>query len=206
MKKSLVAAGLAALVAVGSPAVAQATGAVTAEESTAGQARFSGEELFDAIYFGAGPAASSIPEVEEVLADADNTSPETEELRETLIAEVDAQDPEFFDQFQEELISGDHSRVSDAMDDGLNALGAAFEAEFPEEWNAADEVTPKACTAVLACVTTIVLAVNWGGGVNVAVVAVVYVEAVGPDSANAENELLHQQVIDRIANDLAVAA
>lgn len=92
------------------------------------------------------------------------------------------------------------------MDEGLNALGAAFEAEFPEEWNEAEEVTPKACTAVLACVTTIVVAVNWGGGVNVAVIAMVYVEAVGPNSADGESELLHQQVIDRIANDLAVAA
>lgn len=86
MKKPLIAAGLAALVAVGSPAVAQATGAVAAQEDTADQAQFSGEELFDAVYFGAGPAASSIPEIEEALADADNTDPETEELRETLIA------------------------------------------------------------------------------------------------------------------------
>lgn len=90
---------------------------------------FSGVELYRGIVFGDGPVAERIPTIRDHLQlEAQITEPEAlAEIRRQiteLIAAISEKEPGYFDAFAQEVLSGDHERISRAMGEGAKRARA----------------------------------------------------------------------------------
>ncbi len=80
---------------------------------------FSGEELFNGIFFGQGEVATLIPEISNQVNMADVlTTDELEEVanvRQDLTAALKVQNPNFFNEFKSAIQSGNHLRIQETL-------------------------------------------------------------------------------------------
>jgi len=90
----------------------------TAKVKAVAKAKFTGEEMFSAIFFGQGVAASSIAPYSVDLASYTTTDADKAGILETeskIIAALKVSDPTFFDTFQKQVSSGAPSQVNQAL-------------------------------------------------------------------------------------------
>lgn len=158
-----------------------------------------GREVFKGVHFAVGDVYDSVPELQGVYADVNTgaAAEEAEAFAEQVIDFIEEEAPGFFEEYETQLASGNPVVVEDAIESGDEQLRVALAALAP---GALTESSPAACTfGVLVCGLTIVVAVNYGAAVNIAVGAVVYLALWGPSktwSPFSENgSRLHRDIV-----------
>jgi SdpC family antimicrobial peptide len=162
-------------------------------------------DYFRALYFGMGPVADSIPLVRDAAASRNASSSQAAAAQDQLVATINANSPGFLEQFATEVTSGEHFRISEALNNGTEELRKAIEGTDPNAAAAMADPSPKgkACSVTLACAVTVAVAYNYVGGVNVAVAVMVYVKVAGPSGTETEDGLLERQVVQQAADNLS---
>lgn len=162
-------------------------------------------DYFRALYFGTGPVADSVPLVRDAAESRDASAPQAVAAQDQLVDTVNANSPGFLDQFATEVTSGDHFRISEALNGGTEELHKAIGSSDPTAAAAMATPSPKgkACAVTLACAVTVAVAYNYVGGVNVALAVMVYVKVAGPSSAEMEDGLLERQIVQQAADNLS---
>ncbi len=183
-------------------------GTLQASMPTPKRAGYDAETIFRGLFFGVGPVASLFPEIWEDAALAPaiakmRAMPETPALIDGIIARVDANDPELLARFASDVQSGDHVRVSKALEDAGAALQQAAHQETGIDPAGANLSGPSQQGAVAAVSVAVVAAV-----VVVAVVAaavLIYVAArhylYTPGGSPLENDVLVDMIATRLATN-----
>lgn len=132
--------------------------------------------------------------------------PEEERAWAEILPELEA-DGFDFAHFNSEVRSGNPMKVEAALTDGGQALADHLLERHDSV--AASDASPQACGPtfcvagiVLVAVSTVAAAINYAGGVNVAVYAAVWTWTVGPDASPGE-KLDFQNAVAEITTDLA---
>lgn len=97
--------------------------------------KFSGEEMFQGIFFAYGEFATMIPSLDKFAQAAKNYSVEdkrdVEKMVNKLCGLINEQNPMFFDQFERKISSKNHQEISSAIKDGAIAIYDNIEVVFP---------------------------------------------------------------------------
>lgn len=198
------------------------------DDATVQPRTFDGATLFEGIVLGAGPVAALFPEItdfqtdelsdverEELeawlanaeLADSDmpallaeyDADPEAKRMRARIIAQIDAEDPEFLDRFGAAMHSGDHVAILAALDDAfvrVRRATAPAESSAPNDLAAPLETKPGSMLwldtyGVAISFWAFIAAIFWWGG----------------DGADPEQgRLARERTAALIADRLAIAA
>jgi SdpC family antimicrobial peptide len=94
--------------------------------TTNAQNKYTGEELFRAVYFGQGNFAEQVAELQGMSIE--NFTSDAQEIREAnqfqdqIVAYIKTQKPDFFDQFSNALHSGNHVKVRNQLQNGKSTL------------------------------------------------------------------------------------
>ena len=92
--------------------------------------QFSGEDYFQAIYFGDGEAAKVIdhmPKTIDMLGDNDLRRDAIQQIEQEVIAEIKRQDADFFVGFQQAMETANHQKIDLAIKDGTQKYYSAIE-------------------------------------------------------------------------------
>lgn len=97
--------------------------------------KFSGEEMFQGIFFAYGDFAAAIPSLSKFVEASKDYSPEdrreVEKMIGTLKNLIKEQDATFFDRFKQRVDSRNHQEISSAIKDGAIAIYHNIDAVFP---------------------------------------------------------------------------
>lgn len=176
---------IAALVAMYGPfdRLAQADGAQREGKD------FTGEEIFRATFFGNGPAAELLPDMQAFRADAEKNEAydprEAEQVEHEVMATLESQDPEFFDTIRAAFTSGDPRTVSEAHGRASEAVLRAL-----HEYQGLDPKTLPEDSQIGAVTAVAVVAI----AVAVAVAVAVVVELVVAEEARMPYDDLYEMV------------
>lgn len=168
MKKKLTALTVAAACAVTAStasANAQPDGH-TIESTDRKLADLTGQELFEAFYFGAGTGVETLSEslqeksYDEFVANVEKQRPidETNRNVSAITAAVEEQEPDHFDEFQDRITSGDPFEFRDQLGATTEVLNHLQE-KADEQTSTPGQVKPDAAVPVWATA----LAVQWAG-------------------------------------------
>jgi SdpC family antimicrobial peptide len=193
---------------------------------------FTGEEVFEGVFFGAGPVAELVPELFEVdpnlLSDADRevarriladdrSTPEERakvrqeltrdeafvELKTSLFSWIHDVDPTFMERFGEAMQSGDHLEIDAMLDESVIVLGQVKDAHPEVMGDLTDEGRGQGW--VWPCIAVNLVAVlNGGLAVNVAAAVNGFWFWWGGGTDKEHNPLARERTVDLLAERLAV--
>lgn len=112
------------------------TGCVSEQDTSASvRSKFTGEEMFQGIFFAHGEFAAKIPSLNKFVQAARDYSEEDRQEVERMVGKlcntIKTQDPTFFDQFERRISSKNHQEISSAIKDGSIAIYNNIELIFP---------------------------------------------------------------------------
>lgn len=109
----------AALVSSGGPSFAAGFATQPVSASSAKATSYDGEAVFRGLFFGQGAVAAKFPQ----LADAQASPPaELNQSIDTLVTQMSATDPAFFDQFGAALTSGKRQRIAKGLESAQDLM------------------------------------------------------------------------------------
>lgn len=182
---------------------------VTAADSESSRSALSGASESELTYVGLMSGASVAEAGIKGYGHGESLKPEEERAWAQILQELHGAGFDF-DQFNSEVRSGNPMKVEAALTEGGQVL--ADHLLERHETVAASDASPQACGPtfcvagiVLVAVSTVAAAINYAGGVNVAVYAAVWTWTVGPDASPGE-KLDYQNAVAEITTDLAGGA
>ncbi|WP_460854499.1 hypothetical protein [Nocardiopsis coralliicola] len=160
--KGIVAASAALLVlpALSAPAQAEAP-----PVSVQNPQDYSGSDLYQAIFFGQGPAVEGlegiVPQSPDPEADA-----VAQHYRDIAVADIEETDPGYFDAFHAEVTSGDQLRVLDALSTAGDKAVVALQEEGIDLAAEVDSGNAEAECIFIVVVVAVAAAITVAGGAN----------------------------------------
>ena len=193
---------------------------------------FTGEQVFEGVFFGEGPVAGLVPELFEVdpelldetdreqahrtLADDRTTPAERAQVREqltkdakyielksSLFSGINEVDPTFMERFGEALQSGDHLEIDAMLDESVIVIGNAKDAH-PEVFGDLTDQGRGTGWVWPCLVINVAAAVNGAAAVNVVVAWNGYWAWWGGGTDKEHNPLARERTVDLLAERLAV--
>ncbi|WP_338473378.1 sporulation delaying protein family toxin (plasmid) [Niallia sp. XMNu-256] len=179
---------------------------------------YTGQELFEGIFFGYGEVSESLSDFwETALPEGYTYSKEEINRIKSIEKQLVRNDPHFFKNFKKGIESGDHFVIEETIAETEKALAKIFEKEIAQEREALAQEDSKVTQSIsndeaqaLAVKPGFALwvAYSYVGATHIAAVFVVTVVAVGtkfvgPSSAvEADNLLSREMYVDSIAENL----
>lgn len=176
-------------------------------EGKTNQDKYDGETIFRGILFGQNDVAKLFPEIwtDEKLENAENS--EVREFVNNVVESIKTNDPNYFDELEEAVYSGNHLAIHKAFDKGANLLYNAFkENEVPMMTEEMKDTAIGKCLVVvnLGAVVNAAAAVTVYAGAAVQTAVVVQDKLWFMSSNNQENklqqEIFVQKVVERLSN------
>lgn len=176
-------------------------------EGKTNQDKYDGETIFRGILFGQNDVAKLFPEIwtDEKLENTENI--EFREFVNNVVGSIKTNDPNYFDELEEAVYSGNHLAIHKAFDKGANLLYNAFkENEVPMMTEEMKDTAIGKCLVVvnLGAVVNAAAAVTVYAGAAVQTAVVVQDKLWFMSSNNQENklqqEIFVQKVVERLSN------
>lgn len=167
-----------------------------------------GREIFSAVHFMVGDKADELSLIKEIEKHPEFDAEANSKFAEETMDALEAEDPQYFERYAQEMTSGNPVKVEKAIEKGQQDISNYVETAYPDLVEKG-EMTPQACTiGVGGCVWTVALAWNYGAVINVGAAVVAYTALWGPNKtwspfAEETAELQRQETIAALSQELA---